>query len=65
MVAAHRAVNLEAAPQEFVAARDPNLGPLEAEVRRPTRELPRRTGEAAAQAKANAPRPAARPAISR
>jgi len=39
VVAAERAVNLEAAAQQFVAASDPNLGHLEAEVLRQTREL--------------------------
>jgi len=48
VVAAELAVNLEAAIQQFVAAVDQNLGHLEAEVLRQTRELQRRAVEASA-----------------
>jgi hypothetical protein len=57
VVAAELAVNLEAATQEFVAAADQNLGHLEAEVLRQTRQLQRRAVEAGAQAKADATPP--------
>jgi hypothetical protein len=52
--AAELAVNLEAAIQQFVAARDQNLGHLEAEVLRQTEEPRRRAVEAAAQTAADA-----------
>ena len=56
-MAAELAVNLEAALQPFVAASDQNLGHLEAEVLRQTREMQRRAVEAGAQAKADATPP--------
>ena len=57
MVAAERAVDLEAPVQQFVAASDPNLSHWEGEVQRQPQERQRRAVEAAAQAKAEATPP--------
>jgi hypothetical protein len=52
VVAAQLAVNLETAPRQFVAVRDQNHGYLGVEVRRQTRELPRRAVAVAAAGEA-------------